>query len=62
MLTELFRTGPQFTQMIGLGCLLWGVFLLIGAMTAGRGPFDFVKGAALMTFGFYLAGLGQALH
>ena len=62
MLTELFRTGVQLTQMIGLGCLQWGVFVLIGAVAGGRGPFDLARGAALMIFGFYLAGLGQALH
>jgi len=61
MLNELFRTSVQLTQVIGLGCLLWGVFVLIGAVAGGRGPFDLVKGAALTAFGFYLAGLGQGL-
>lgn len=59
MLTELLRTGVQLTQMIGLGCLLWGVFVLIGAVAGGRGPFDFVRGAALLAFGVWLSGLGR---
>jgi hypothetical protein len=61
MLTELFRTGQQLLQMAGMGCLLWGVFLLIGAVWAGRGPFDFVKGVALLLFGVYLVGLVKSI-
>jgi hypothetical protein len=61
MLGELFKTGIQLTQMIGLGCLLWGVFVLIGGIAGGRGPFDLVKGAALLAFGVYLAGLGKGI-
>lgn len=38
MLGELFKTGTQLTQMNGLGCLLWGVFVLIGGIAGGRGP------------------------
>ena len=43
----LVRMTPDivYDQMIGMGCLLWGVFVLIGAIAGGRGPFDFVKGA-----------------
>jgi hypothetical protein len=61
MLGELFRTGIQVTQMVGLVCLLWGVFVVIGAGAGGRGPLDLAKGAVLMAFGVYLAGLGQGL-
>ncbi len=61
MLHQLYLTGVQLTQVIGVCCLLWGVFLLIGAVFGRRGPFEIVKGAALMMFGFYLAGLGQQL-
>ncbi len=61
MLSELFRTGVQLTQVIGIGCLLWGVFVMIGAIGGGRGPMELAKGATLMAFGVYLAGLGQSL-
>lgn len=61
MLSEVFRTGVQLTQVIGLGCLLWGVFLLIGGLAGGRGPFDLIRGAALVAVGFWIAGLGQGL-
>jgi hypothetical protein len=61
MLTELFRTGQQLLQMVGMGCLLWGVFLLIGGVWAGRGPFDFVKGVVLLLFGVYLVGLVKSI-
>ncbi|MBY6240056.1 hypothetical protein [Methylosinus sp. Sm6] len=61
MLGELFRTGVQLTQVIGLCCLLWGAFIIIAAIGAGRGPIDLAKGALLMAFGVYLAGLGQGL-
>lgn len=61
MLSELFRTGVQLTQVIGLGCLLWGVFIIIGALSGGRGPVDLAKGATIMAFGVYLSGLGQRL-
>jgi hypothetical protein len=61
MLGELIRTGMQMVQMIGMGCLFWGTFLLIGAVWAGRGPLDFVKGTALLMFGAYLAGLGRVI-
>jgi len=61
MLGELFRTGQQLLQMIGMGCLLWGVFLLIGAVWAGRGPLDFVKGSALLMFGAWLVGMVKGL-
>lgn len=61
MLAELFRTGVQLTQVVGLSCLLWGVFLLMGGLAGGRGPFDLVRGAALVAFGVWVAGLGQGL-
>lgn len=61
MLSELFRTGVQLTQVIGLGCLLWGVFIIIGALGGGRGPIELTKGGILMAFGVYLTGLGQGL-
>lgn len=61
MLGELLRIGMQLLQMIGMGCLLWGTFLMISAVWAGRGPLDFVKGVALLMFGAYLAGLGRVI-
>jgi hypothetical protein len=61
MLTELFRTGQQLLQVIGMLALLWGAVVLIGAVAAGRSPFDWVKGGALLFLGAYLAGLVQGL-
>jgi hypothetical protein len=61
MLTELFRTGQQLLQMLGMVSLLWGAFVLIGAVAAGRGPFDWAKGGALIFIGAYLAGLVHGL-
>lgn len=59
MLGELFLTGLQFLQIIGLGSIIYGVFLLIAAIAAGQGPLGFIKGALLMGFGVYIMGLGQ---
>lgn len=61
MLQELFRTGQQLLHMIGMGCLLWGTFSMIGAMFANRGPLDYVKGTALLLFGVYLVGLMRTI-
>ena len=36
-------------------------FLLIGAVWAGRGPLDFVKGSALLMFGAWLVGMVKGL-
>ena len=61
MLQELFRTGQQLVQMIGMGFLLWGTFCLIGAVWGNRGPLDFVKGLGLLLLGVYVAGLVTGL-
>lgn len=59
MLSELFHTGIQLTQMIGLGSLLIGVLFVLGGLLGGSGPSGLIKGAALVIFGVYLSGLGQ---
>ena len=61
MLGELFQTGVQFLQLIGLCSLLYGVFVAIAAVAAGQGPLGLVKAAVLMGFGVYLVGLGHSL-
>jgi len=61
MLREFFLTGIQLTQVLGLCILLWGAGVTFLALTGNRGPGDLVKGAALLLFGVYLAGLGQGL-
>ncbi len=57
-LHDLFVTGAQ---MGGLIILTVGVFVIVGAIFSGR-HVGFVKGAALIMIGFYLAGFGAALH
>lgn len=59
MLNELFRTGQQLLFMIGMVTLLWGTFLMIGAMVSNKQPIDYVKGAALLIFGVYVVGLAR---
>jgi hypothetical protein len=49
--------GQQLLHMIGMGCLLWGTFAMVGAMFGNQGPLGYVKGAALLIFGVYLVGL-----
>ena len=62
MLTELFHTGLQLTQMIGLVSLLWGALVLIGAVMGGRlHPVHLLQGAALCALGLWLAGVGQGM-
>lgn len=61
MLSQLFHSGLQLLAMIGLCCILLGTFSLLGVMTGGRGPFEIVKGAALIWLGVYLIGLGNSL-
>ena len=61
MLRELFGIGQQLLHMIGMGCLLWGTFCMIGAMWGNRNPIDYVKGTALLIFGVYLVGLMKTL-
>jgi hypothetical protein len=61
MLHELFSIGQQLLHMIGMGCLLWGTFSMIGAMFGNRSPLDYVKGTALLIFGVYLVGLMRTL-
>jgi hypothetical protein len=61
MLSELYRTGQQLLFMIGMVTLLWGTFLMIGAMATNKQLIDYVKGAALLLFGVYLVGLGRTL-
>jgi hypothetical protein len=61
MLQELFRTGQQLLHMIGMGVLLWGTFIMVGAMFAHKGPLDYVKGIALLLLGVYLDGLARGL-
>ena len=36
MLRELYMIGQQLLHMIGMGCLLWGTFLMVGAMFGNR--------------------------
>ena len=52
---------PPTDRVINVFYLLTGVFVLTRCIVGGRGPIEIVKGAALMMFGFYLAGLGQQL-
>lgn len=61
MIGDMFKTGIQLTQMVGLGCLLLGVLVVFGGLIGGRGPFDLIKGAALMALGVFVAGLGKGL-
>lgn len=62
MLAELFRTGLQLTQMIGLVALLWGALALMGAVMGGRfNPFHLLQGAALCALGLWLAGVGRGM-
>lgn len=61
MLGELFHTGLQLLQLLGLCSLLYGVFVAIGAVASGGGLMGLVKAAALMGFGVYLVGLGHSL-
>lgn len=57
MLRELYMLGQQLLHMVGMGCLLWGTFAMVGAMFGNQGPLGYVKGAALLIFGVYLVGL-----
>ena len=59
MLHELFRFCQQLLDMVGMVCLLWGTFCMIGAMWANRNPIDYVKGTALLIFGVYVVGLAR---
>ena len=61
MLRELLFSGIQLTQIIGLLLIIWGVFVVIMGVAGNRGGVDFAKGAVLMIFGAYVAGLGQIL-
>ena len=61
MLAELFQTGLQVLQLLGLCSLLYGVFIAIAAVAGGQGPLGLVKAVALMAFGVYLVGLGNDL-
>jgi hypothetical protein len=53
--------GQQLLHMIGMGCLLWGTFLMVGAMFGNRDALGYVKGAALLIFGVYLVGLMRTI-
>ena len=61
MLRELYIIGQQLLHMIGMGCLLWGTFAMIGAMWGNQGPLGYVKGSALLIFGVYLVGLVKVI-
>ena len=61
MLRELYMIGQQLLHMIGMGCLLWGTFSMVGAMFGNRDALGYVKGAALLIFGVYLVGLVKAI-
>ena len=61
MLRELYAIGQQLIHMVGMGCLLWGTFAMIGAMFGNRDALGYVKGTALLIFGVYLVGLMRSI-
>ena len=59
MLTQMGQILAQGLHMVGLLIILWGVFLLVGAIFAGLGPVSFVKGGGLMVAGNWIASLAN---
>jgi hypothetical protein len=57
VLHQLYMLGQQLLHMVGMGCLLWGTFSMVGAMFGNRDALGYVKGTALLIFGVYLVGL-----
>ena len=61
MLRELFNLAIVGTQMLGLVVLAIGCLFVVGAIFSGRMG-GFVKGAALILIGGYLAGFGASFQ
>jgi hypothetical protein len=61
MVQQLLNILIAAAQMVGLGMLAWGCFLIAGATFSGRHA-GFIKGGALVLIGAYLAGYGASLR
>lgn len=59
MLFELWALIVKAIQMVGLACILWGVFMIIGGVLGSSGASSWIKGGLLIMFGTYVAGLAQ---